>query len=184
MQCLPLPKTVLHKINAICRSFLWSGGTVITRKAPVAWDSVCSPKASGGLNLISLEEWNKANLAKLLWNISSKADSLWIKWIHCYYVKDDQLMTMDVPQSCSWIWKAILQQRASLLLVPGWDCMHGKNITRKVYTSLRTIHPDVDWKVTLYGNITRPRALFIFWLACHGRLPTGIDFVSLVCLLM
>jgi hypothetical protein len=50
--------------------------------------------------------------------------------------------------------------------------MHGKNITRKVYAALRTIYPVVDWKVTLYGNIARPRALFIFWLACHGRLPT------------
>jgi hypothetical protein len=172
MQCLPLPKTVLHKINAICRSFLWSGGTVITRKAPVAWDHVCTPKANGGLNLLSLEEWNKANLAKLLWNIHSKADSLWIKWIHCYYVKNDQLMTMVVPQSCSWIWKAILHQRASLVQVPGWDCLHGKNITRKVYKSLRTTYPVVDWKVMIYGNIARPRAVFIFWLACHGRLPT------------
>jgi hypothetical protein len=54
MQCLPLPKKVIHKINAICRSFLWSGGTVITRKSLVAWDHVCASKAQGGLNLISL----------------------------------------------------------------------------------------------------------------------------------
>jgi hypothetical protein len=75
MQCLPLPKTVLHKINAICRSFLWSGGAVITRKAHVAWNYVCSPKASGGLNLLSLEEWNKAKsffylLVGLHWQVA------------------------------------------------------------------------------------------------------------------
>ncbi|KAK2401903.1 hypothetical protein QL285_051464 [Trifolium repens] len=115
MQCLPLPKNVIHKINAICRSFLWSGGAVITKKSPVAWDHVCAPKAHGGLGLISLDEWNQANLAKLLWNIHSKADNLWIKWIHSYYVKQEQIMTMPVKQSCSWILKAILHQRNNLL---------------------------------------------------------------------
>jgi hypothetical protein len=119
MQCLPLPKKVIHKINAICRSFLWSGGTTITKKAPVAWDHVCSSKAHGGLNLISLEEWNQANLAKLLWNINNKADSLWIRWIHSYYIKQDHLMTMSVNNSGSWIWKAILKQRVALLQIQG-----------------------------------------------------------------
>ncbi|KAK2357065.1 hypothetical protein QL285_094374 [Trifolium repens] len=119
MQCLPLPKKVIHKINAICRSFLWSGGTTITKKAPVAWDHVCSSKAHGGLNLISLEEWNQANLAKLLWNINNKADSLWIRWIHSYYIKQDHLMTMSVNNSCSWVWKAILKQREALLQIQG-----------------------------------------------------------------
>jgi hypothetical protein len=119
MQCLPLPKQVIHKINSICRSFLWSGGTTITKKAPVAWDDVCSSKAHGGLNLISLEEWNQANLAKLLWNINSKADSLWIRWIHSYYIKQDHLMTMSVNNSCSWVWKAILKQREALLQIQG-----------------------------------------------------------------
>jgi hypothetical protein len=76
MQCLPLPKKVIQKINAICRSFLWSGGVTITKKSPVAWDRVCASTAHGGLNLISLDEWNQANLAKLLWNINNKADSL------------------------------------------------------------------------------------------------------------
>jgi hypothetical protein len=121
MQCLPLPKQVIHKINSICRSFLWSGGTTITKKAPVAWDHVCSSKAHGGLNLISLEEWNQANLAKLLWNINSKADSLWIRWIHSYYIKQDHLMTMSVNNSGSWIWKAILKQRVALLQIQGWE---------------------------------------------------------------
>jgi hypothetical protein len=129
---LPLPKKVIHKINAICRSFLWSGGAVITRKSPVSWEHVCAPKAQGGLNLISLDEWNRANLTKLLWNINNKADSLWIRWIHSYYIKHDQLMNMPVKQTCSWILKAILQQRGSPQQVPGWNTMTGRAITKKV----------------------------------------------------
>jgi hypothetical protein len=172
MQCLPLPKQVIHKINAICRSFLWSGGAIITRKSHVAWDRVCAPKAHGGLGLISLIEWNRANLAKLLWNINSKADSLWIKWIHSYYIKNDSILTMPLRPSCSWILKAIIHQREALTQIQGWQQMQGKTITKKVYTFLRIDYPMVDWRVTMYGNIARHRAILIFWLACHGRLAT------------
>jgi hypothetical protein len=138
----------------------------------VAWDHVCSPKAHGGLNLISLEEWNQVNLAKLLWNINSKADSLWIRWIHIYYIKNDALLTMPVSNSCSWIWKVILKQRDTLLQIQGWEHMKGKMITRMVYKLLRVDYPSVAWKVTMYHNFARPRAIFTFWLACHGRLTT------------
>jgi hypothetical protein len=133
MQCLPLPKKVIHKINAICRSFLWSGGAIITKKSHVAWDHVCAPKAHGGLGLLSLVEWNQGNLAKLLY-IHIKADNLWIKWIHNYYVKQDRLMTMPVKRSSSWILKAILNQRDNLLQLQNWYHMNSKCFTRHVYS--------------------------------------------------
>jgi hypothetical protein len=50
--------------------------------------------------------------------------------------------------------------------------MKSKCITRQVYSLLRFEYPVVDWRVTMYGNIARPRAIFTFWLACHGRLAT------------
>lgn len=48
LQCFPLPKGVLHNIEAICRSFLWSNSDTVTRKSPVAWEKVCTPKRQGG----------------------------------------------------------------------------------------------------------------------------------------
>jgi hypothetical protein len=50
--------------------------------------------------------------------------------------------------------------------------MKGKVITRKTYDYLREDYPMVDWKVTMYRNIARPRAIFIFLMACHGKLAT------------
>jgi hypothetical protein len=79
---------------------------------------------------------------------------------------------MQVTTSCSWIWKAILKQRDSLLQIQGWEDMKGSMITRKVYQVLKVDYPSVDWKVTMYQNFARPRAIFTFWLTCHGRLAT------------
>lgn len=99
-QCFPLLKKILKNIEAICRSFLWSNGEEITRRSPVAWDDVCAPKKSGGLQIISLVDWNKACLLKLLWNLCGKADNLWMKWIHSYYIPVDQILEAPIPASC------------------------------------------------------------------------------------
>lgn len=55
MQCLPIPKCVIHKINDACRVFLWAGKTGNNRKSPVAWSTVSMPKKNGGLNIINLD---------------------------------------------------------------------------------------------------------------------------------
>ncbi|XP_058766372.1 uncharacterized protein LOC131639971 [Vicia villosa] len=78
IQSLPMPKKVIKIIEVICHSYLWAGTEVITRKSPVSWQKLCTPKKKGGLNIIDLHEWNKFFLAKNLWNLSGKADSLWI----------------------------------------------------------------------------------------------------------
>ena len=66
MQHLPFPKKVIQNIDVLYRSFLWSGGNDVTNKSLVQWKHACALKAQCGLNLISLEEWNKENLDKLL----------------------------------------------------------------------------------------------------------------------
>lgn len=66
LQCFPLPKKVIKKIEAICRTFLWSDTDQISRKSPITWKEVCSPNRQGGRNIIDIERWNKAILTKLL----------------------------------------------------------------------------------------------------------------------
>ncbi|XP_058783399.1 uncharacterized protein LOC131658081 [Vicia villosa] len=71
MNCFPIPKCVIHKIDSICRSFIWAGKEK-SRKSPVAWKTMCSPMRKVGLNIINLEVWNRIAMLKCLWNISMK----------------------------------------------------------------------------------------------------------------
>lgn len=45
-------------------------------KVFVVWEKVCTPKIQGGLSIISIQEWKKACLIKLLWNLTGKRDNL------------------------------------------------------------------------------------------------------------
>lgn len=93
----------------MCHLFLWSGIGDISRKSPISWKKVCNSKNQDGLNIITIEHWNKSNLIKLLWNLSGKCDNLWIKWIHYYYIKGRDLMKVSMKNNWSWIIKDILK---------------------------------------------------------------------------
>ena len=58
-QLFILPKKILKQVQQSCRVFLWTGDTNPSKKALVAWDKICLPKAAGGLNIRHPENWNK-----------------------------------------------------------------------------------------------------------------------------
>lgn len=68
--------------------------------------SVCL-KEQGGLNIL----WNQAAICKLLWALRQHKEKLWIAWVHTYYIKKQNLFTMEVPNQTSWIVKKILNMR-------------------------------------------------------------------------
>ncbi|XP_042379905.1 uncharacterized protein LOC121972287 [Zingiber officinale] len=76
MSVLPLPQGVIDHIYSICRSFMWT-----SRRPPIAWSELVRPKREGGLGLRDLRAWNQALLAKVLWRVQDKQDTLWIRWI-------------------------------------------------------------------------------------------------------
>lgn len=86
-QVFILPQKVIKLIQAACRTFLWTGKSNASKRALVAWDKLCLPKAAGGWNLTCIKLWNQAAICKLLWNIAKKKDKLWVKWVHEFYIK-------------------------------------------------------------------------------------------------
>ncbi|GJR13403.1 putative RNA-directed DNA polymerase [Tanacetum coccineum] len=111
-----LPAFVSQKIEKLMRGFLWSQGELQRGKAKVKWDDVCGLKIQGGLGIKSLQTWNLALMSKHIWNIVSKKDSLWVKWVNSYRIADRRLGNRsfwDVPvlNDVCWSWKKILQCR-------------------------------------------------------------------------
>lgn len=44
---------------------------------------------------------------------------------------------------------------------------------KKIYNGLLSNTQTVSWRKLMYDNEARPRAIFIIWIACHGRLATN-----------
>lgn len=96
---------MLKHIEGICRSFLWSNNSTINSKAPVAWEKVCEPSKSGGLKVLSICDWIIALRTKLLWSLSTKADKLWVRWIHMYFMKEVEVAEFIPKDNASWLLK-------------------------------------------------------------------------------
>ncbi|XP_074290810.1 uncharacterized protein LOC141617512 [Silene latifolia] len=57
--------SVIKRVDAICRNFLWEGGVEYNKAPLLSWQKVCSPKKEGGLGLKWSETWNIATVGKL-----------------------------------------------------------------------------------------------------------------------
>lgn len=80
---------MLKEIRNVCRTFLWTGKSVPSKKAPVAWEQMCLPKVAGGWNILDIEVW--AAISKYFLCLAEKKDRLWIKWLHTYYIKQHDI---------------------------------------------------------------------------------------------
>ncbi|XP_058733386.1 uncharacterized protein LOC131604994 [Vicia villosa] len=146
-----------------------------SKKSPIAWKEVCKPIEKGGLHIIDLDVWNKVTMLKLLWDLRKKTDSLWVLWMHSYYIRDQDVMEMELKHDSSWIVKGILKARAVIpVILNTWNqTLHESKFRMgKIYRDLNRNYTNVSWSVLFAGNIARPRALYCLWLACHKRLAT------------
>ncbi|WMV35257.1 hypothetical protein MTR67_028642 [Solanum verrucosum] len=103
-----LPQSILKKVDQICRDFLWGNSANKKKVALVSWDKMRIPKRQNGLNIKSCSNWNKAYVGQLLWQIIVNKESLWVKWVHDIYMKNDiSIWTHKTPIDCKWYWRKI-----------------------------------------------------------------------------
>jgi mannosylglycoprotein endo-beta-mannosidase len=81
-----LPVGVIEAIDKRRRAFLWTGNeTCNGGQCKVAWPDVCTPKALGGLGILSIPAQNSALLAKFLTKLHSDSTAPWACWFRRMY---------------------------------------------------------------------------------------------------
>ncbi|GKC26909.1 putative RNA-directed DNA polymerase [Tanacetum coccineum] len=79
-----LPTRMLLEIEQLMRGFLWCQGTMRKGKSKVAWEVVY---------------------------LLSHKESLWVKWIHTYKLRDRSFWDVPLRGNMMWGWRKILQLR-------------------------------------------------------------------------
>lgn len=102
-------------INSLCRRFLWHGSFELKHRAPIAWDQVCKRPNQGGVGIKEILAWNKANMAKWLFDLSNTSStSLWKKWLYLYKIKHGSIWTATPKTTDTKWWKDLLGLRDEL----------------------------------------------------------------------
>ena len=79
---------IIHDIEQLMCCFLWCQGEMNRGRAKVSWDDLCLPKKEGGLGVRKLEKFNVALMSSHVWKILTYKETLWVRWIHSYKLKN------------------------------------------------------------------------------------------------
>ncbi|GJY96415.1 protein LAZ1 [Tanacetum coccineum] len=149
---LMLPKGTIYDIQSLIRGFLWCNGELKRRRARVAWDDICLPKQEGGIGLRSFDVFNMALMLTHIWNIVSKKESLWVRWIHTYKIRNQSFWSLPLTKDVSWGWLKLLQLREQNLDVHSHDAYRWRGLNGSFLISWSTMHWDAFGPVVLVNH--------------------------------
>ncbi|XP_074305640.1 uncharacterized protein LOC141640860 [Silene latifolia] len=170
-----LPVSILNKVEALCRSFLWQGNEISNGPALIAWDTCCKTKQEGGLGLIDLRRWNTAALGKYIWWIAQKEDHLWVKWIHNIYMKCVNWVDYKPNTGASWSWRKLcgVKDKLKAGYVNDWWLHQGHQYTISAgYSWLGMSNNKVAWTPFVWNSMSLPKYCLIGWIVANGKLLT------------
>lgn len=96
------------------------------------------------------------------------------RWVHTYYVKNQDVKMMPCPTEISWVIKKVLAMRKFLPMLNDWSgvAVVQKFSIRKTYKILIANYDEVQWKNLICSNKSPPKTMFITWLTLWGKIIT------------
>lgn len=91
--------------------FCGMGELYLIEAPPVAYDSMCKDKKVGGLGIRDSEKWNLTAIGRLVWDVASKADKLWVKLVNHVYMKEQDWWCYQPRNNTSCTWRKICKVR-------------------------------------------------------------------------
>ncbi|KAL9680598.1 hypothetical protein QQ045_018479 [Rhodiola kirilowii] len=174
-----LPKKVLKAINSICANFLWNGHASGRSCHLLDWNTVCSEKKKGGLEIKNLDIMNDAMVMNQLWDLDKNNLNVWSEWIKAYWAKGAHWWDNDHLIHSSWVLRRLAYcKRLSgkcTEVVDGRLVWKGEGEGFNVadtYQTLITRRGDVDWYRLAWNRFNTPRDSLNAVLVARDRILT------------
>ncbi|XP_062114152.1 uncharacterized protein LOC133825189 [Humulus lupulus] len=172
MNVFILPQSIIKEVDKLCRQFLWGASGTRSKLHFASWQQVCRPKAFGGLGLRERSSWNRALLAKYIWAVTNKQDTLWVKWVQHVYLKGADFWSYGLKLDTSWYWRKLchLRNKFSKNEVLAAGCS-GKFKPALLYIS--GLNQEIaEYKRTIWHRSILPKHRFMLWMVLNSYLLT------------
>ena len=93
------------------------------------WSTLCSSKSVGGMGFRDIQNFNKTMLAKQVWRLYHKRDTLLYKVLSAKYFLEGSILEAPISSNGSYAWKTILQSREVILKSAVWRVGDGRSIS-------------------------------------------------------
>ncbi|XP_028087066.1 uncharacterized protein LOC114287814 [Camellia sinensis] len=140
---------VIHDIESLLRSFLWSGTELKKHSAKIAWKNICKHKNEGGLGFKDMEDKGpKVPWSKLIWGPPLIPRVSFVVWL----ANNERLNTGDrlqmfglVPNPSFHFCQAPESNHTHLF----FRCAYSSRIWAAVQTKCNTSCPNLSWVETV-----------------------------------
>jgi len=118
-------------------------------------------KETGGLGIRRLKVVNRCIMIGKIWDIQHNKESLWIRWVHNKYLKQQQsIWSMPIKNHYSWSFKELLQLREDAQKCNAAGISQGNFNVRRAYDALLQTQPTLPWTSTIWNKLSLPRCSF------------------------
>ena len=114
MSCFKLPQGLCQAINAMLRSFWWGSKDGKRKTSWVSWETMCTPKFTGGLGFRDIELFNLAMLARQAWRILQNPEALSARILKAIYFPQADFLEAELGSHPSQVWRAIFEGRNAM----------------------------------------------------------------------
>jgi zinc-binding in reverse transcriptase/Reverse transcriptase-like len=128
MSCCHLPVHTINKVTSLLRKFFWGKLDRKRYLAFIAWDKICLPYEEGGLNVKDLRRMNDAILLKLVWQIASRQERLWVGIMVAKYCQNSDFWQAGSMSAVSPLWRHIQKIKDHLRDHVWWSIASGTRI--------------------------------------------------------
>ena len=127
MSCFKLPSGLLEDIEMMIRKFWWGQRGDQRKIHWKNWETLCKPKALGGMGFKDLEKFNEAMLAKQVWRLLVDHSSLFYQVFSVKYFPRGSIFDAKVA-SGSYAWQSIVKARKLVQFGLLWRVGNGRKI--------------------------------------------------------
>lgn len=123
-----LSNKAIDELEGLMRRFMW-GKIGRERYLPmIAWHKLCQIEEEGGLGIKDLKIFNKALIQKVVWQLVTNQDRVWVGIIKAKYFPQNSFWSAEDKQGTSNLWKALLENKNEVLIHTIWHIGDGKEI--------------------------------------------------------
>ncbi|KAM2126643.1 hypothetical protein ACFX1R_006638 [Malus domestica] len=129
MNCFLFPLTLCRELDALFANFWWGQKEDESRIHWRSWETICLPKAVGGLGFRSFSDFNKALLAKQFWCLTQEPESFWAKVLKGRYFPNVDALSATKGSRASWAWSSLLEGQAIIIQGARWQIGNGAAVS-------------------------------------------------------
>jgi hypothetical protein len=118
----------INELTTLQRKFFCGKLRSVRYLALISWDKICKPKDEGGIGVRDLKKMNQTLILKLVWQIASQDDKVWIGIMRAKYFSSGSLWETHDQTPSSALWKAIQSTKHMIKEDISWVIGYGKKI--------------------------------------------------------